>query len=198
MQEKRMLSPFSAEFWKQAAAEFHNVRTLAFTAVLMAASIVISSLFIPVGENLRIYFTFVVKGLMGMVAGPLLGLAAGAATDLLSFFIHPSGPFFIGYTISEMLGVFVFAMFLYRQKCNLWRLIVCRVINNYAVNVALGSCWSAILYGKGYFYYLAKSLVKNTLMLPIEVIILLVLFRLLMPEMAKMGLIPAQSWRKKQ
>ena len=39
----------------------------------------------------------------------------------------------------------------------------------YGSNVLLGSVWKAMLYGKGYLYYLTSGAVKNTIMLPIEV-----------------------------
>ena len=43
------------------------------------------------------------------------------------------------------------------------------LIINDGSNVLLGSVWKAMLYGKGYLYYLTSGAVKNTIMLPIEV-----------------------------
>ena len=48
------------------------------------------------------------------------------------------------------------------------RLIVTRLLINYGSNVLLGSVWKAMLYGKGYLYYLSTGMVKNTIMIPIE------------------------------
>ncbi|NCB34255.1 MAG: hypothetical protein EOM64_10360 [Erysipelotrichia bacterium] len=62
-------------------------------------------------------------------------------------------------------------------------------MTNYLINVLLGSCWSAMLYSKGYYYYFAKSLVKNTILLPFEVAALYALFKLLMPYLRKKKLI---------
>lgn len=44
-----------------------------------------------------------------------------------------------------------------------------RLLINYGSNVLLGSVWKAMLYGKGYLYYLSTGMVKNTIMIPIEV-----------------------------
>ena len=43
--------------------------------------------------------------------------------------------------------------------------------------VLLGSVWKAMLYGKGYLYYATTGLVKNTLMLPLEVFLTWVVLR---------------------
>ena len=58
---------------------------------------------------------------------------------------------------------------LYQRKPTIPRLIVTRLLINYGSNVLLGSVWKAMLYGKGYLYYLSTGMVKNTIMIPIEV-----------------------------
>ena len=59
-------------------------------------------------------------------------------------------------------------------------------------NVFLGSLWSAILYSKGYLYYLTSSAVKNILYLPLQILLLFLLFRALLPVLHKMGWLPRQ------
>ncbi len=68
-----------------------------------------------------------------------------------------------------MLSGLIYGVMLYRRKPTLPRIIVTRLIINYGSNVLLGSVWKAMLYGKGYLYYLTSGAVKNTIMLPIEV-----------------------------
>ncbi len=80
-----------------------------------------------------------------------------------------------------MAGALIFALFLYRTKSPSLRLALSRFLINLFVNVGLGSLWSYMLYSKGYLYYFAKSLVKNTLMLPIEIVLLALFFRMLIP-----------------
>lgn len=50
-----------------------------------------------------------------------------------------------------------------------------------------------MLYSKGYIYYAGKSLIKNTSMLPIEVILLYTIFRLVGPYLERRKLISKQS-----
>ena len=51
---------------------------------------------------------------------------------------------------------------------------------------------NAILYSKGYLYYLGSSAVKNTLYLPLQIILLFLLFRALLPVLYKMKWLPKQ------
>ena len=67
------------------------------------------------------------------------------------------------------------------------RLAVCKLCVNLLVNVLLGSVWSAMLMGNAYVYYLAKSIVKNTILLPVEIVMLTLLFGALMPMLKKYG-----------
>ncbi len=192
MPEKTYLSPLSPAFWIASVKEFKHLRTLVIAALLSAISIAMGGLFIPVSESLRVYFSFIPRAILGAVCGPVVGLVAGAVIDLTEFFLFPTGfSFFPGYTLNTMLGVFFYGLFLYRQKPNLPRLAGARICIAYLINVGLGSLWNAILLGKAFWFYAAKSLVKNTVMIPIEVIILLVLFKALEPILQRSGLMPS-------
>jgi ECF transporter S component (folate family) len=142
----------------------------------MAVSIVISNFFIPLGDNLKVFFTFLPKAVYCAIGGPLVGLAAGFAEDIIGYLIHPLGGYFFGYTLSSMLGCFIFGLFFYQTKISLPRIIIAKTVVNYFVNVALGCLWSSMMVGQAYMYYLTKSLIKNTILLPIEIIILSVAF----------------------
>ena len=72
------------------------------------------------------------------------------------------------------------------------RLVVVRLIINYGSNVLLGSVWKAMLYGKGYYYYFTTGLIKNTTMLPIEVLLMVLMFQLALPALARSGLLPKE------
>ena len=169
--QNQPLSLFSAAYWRAARAEFRNVRVLAFSGLVCAMAVVLQS--IPIfllGPSLKIYFSFLVVSLGCMCYGPLVGMMAGAVIDSVGFLISSFGePYFPGYLLTAILSGLLYGMMLYRCKPTLWRIILLRLIINYGSNVLLGSVWKAMLYGKGYFYYLTSGLVKNTVMLPIEV-----------------------------
>ena len=154
MQEAKM-SVFSPAYWRTARAEFRNVRVLAFAGLVCAMAIVLEGLPIYLlGPSLKIYFSFLVVGLGCMCYGPCVGMMAGAIIDSVGFLLSSYG------------------VLLYKRKPTLLRIIVVRLIINYGSNVLLGSVWKAMLYGKGYLYYLTSGAIKNTLMLPVEVFLM--------------------------
>lgn len=181
-------SVFSKNYWKQSAGELKRLRMLTFGALLCALSIAISGLYIVVGENLRVYFTFFITAVGCSVYGPVVGMLTAAVTDTLGFIMFPSGAYFPGYMLSEMAGALIYSLFLYRKKITVLRIYGAKLLVNYLVNVLLGCLWSKILYGQGYLYYLVKSLIKNTLLLPLEVISLSALFALVIPVFSRFGL----------
>ncbi|MGI6498319.1 MAG: folate family ECF transporter S component [Oscillospiraceae bacterium] len=190
--------PWQKGYWQEAAKALKSLRVLVFVAVLVGLEIILSMLVIPVGGNaLQIHFTFLVIGLSNLVGGPFMALLSGCAADLLSFFIFPPGaPFFPGYTLTAMLSAFIYALFLFRAPISVARIFLCKLVINVGVNVLLGSIWRTALYGKGYFFYVGTSLVKNTILLPVEVIILLLVFSLLLKPLAHTGLIPPQPTKQ--
>lgn len=169
-------NPLKADYWKSAAKEFHDLRTLTLVSLLLAVTVVISNFFVPLGDNLKVFFTFLPKAVYCTVGGPLVGMAAGFVGDIIGYMMHPDGGFFFGYTVSSMLGCFIYGLCFYRTKINLPRMIIAKTLINYLVNVTLGCLWSEMIYGKGYLYFFAKSIVKNTLLLPIEIILLVLMF----------------------
>ena len=192
-QVKPRLSPRSAAYWRAALAELHNLRSLVFAALIVALSIVISAFYSPVADNLRIYFKFLITAVGSAVYGPVMAALVGAAADTLGFFIHPSGGYFPGYLLSEVLGNVIFALLLYRRRITVLRLLLARALIDFGVNVALGSLWSAMLYSKGYVFYAGASLVKNSLLLVPEVLLLALLFSMLLPVLTRQNAVPPQE-----
>ena len=186
-------STFSPGYWKAACGELKNLRRLIFAALICALCVVVGSLFITVGDNLRIKFTFFFVAVGSAVYGPVAALLVGAVSDILGYVLFPSGAFFPGYTLSSMLGGLIYALLLYRKKITVLRIFCAKFLVNYLVNVLLGSLWSKIMFGKGYLYYMTTSLVKNTLLLPVEVILLAALFAMLLPVFSRMGLLPGHE-----
>ncbi len=189
-------SIFSKNYWVSACGELKRLRMLTFAALCCALSIVVGALYVVVGDNLRVYFTFFITAVGCAVYGPVAGMVVAVVTDTLNFLLFPSGPYFPGYMLGEMLAALIYGIFLYRKKITVLRLFSAKLLVNYIVNVLLGCLWSKMLYGQGYLYYLAKSLVKNTLLLPLEVICLAALFSMLIPVFSRFGLLP--SHEKKQ
>lgn len=187
-------SPLTPAYWADARAQLKNVRMLTLAGIITAASIVLESFPIYLlGTSLKIYFSFLVISLGCYVYGPVVGILVGFANDTLGFLISSFGePYFPGYLITAMLSGLIYGTLLYRQRITVLRLVVVRLVINYGSNVLLGSVWKAMLYGKGYYYYFTTGLVKNTTMLPIEVLLMVLMFQLALPALARSGLLPKE------
>ena len=174
------LSVFSAAYWQAARAELRNVRVLAFSGLVCAMAIVLESFPVYIlGPSLKIYFSFLVISLGCRCYGPVVGMMVGAIVDSLGFLLSGYGePYFPGYLLTAILSGLIYGVGLYRRPLRWWRVLAVRLAINYGSNVLLGSVWKAMLYGKGYYYYFTTGLVKNTTLLPVEVVLTLLVLGL--------------------
>lgn len=181
------LSVRSPLYWRGAAGEVKKLRTLAVSAIFLALSSAVASVFIPLPNNLRVYFTYGPKALCAAVIGPVSGLIFGLTGDLLGFVLHPTGGFFPGYTLTSMMGMFLYGLGLYRKKITVRRLALTKLLVNLVCNAGLNVLWSAILYQKAWIVYFTASLTKNLALWPVETAVLVLVFRLVGPLMERQG-----------
>lgn len=187
-------APVSAAYWRSALADFRRPRILAFAALMIAVCVALSYVpSIPIGDGgVRVTWGFLARSVCGLVGGPVTALVFGFAEDTVSFFLHPTGAYFPGYALTTMLGTMIYALFLYRARPTVVRVFLAKLATN-ALNVVLGSVWSAVLYSKGYLYYMTTSLVKNTVMLPVQTAMLCFLLAALLPVLNRMELVPGET-----
>ena len=184
--------PFTAGDWREALQSFRSVRTMIFSAVMIAVCIALSHFQIPLTETLSLSVTFLARALCSLVCGPLAVLVFAVAEDTLSFFLSSGGyPYFPGYVLTTMLGCFTYALCFYRARISWGRIILAKTLTNIQ-NVLLGALWSSILYSKGYWYYLTTSAIKNVLYLPLQIVLLALVLRYLLPVLYQQGLTPKQ------
>lgn len=193
MKNSNNISLLKSSYWIAAASELKKLRTLTFASIIIAFGLVVNSFSIPVSENLHISLTFLVFSLGSLIFGPVVGLFVGVVYDLLNFVMLPSSFFFPGYTLSTMLEFFIYGLFFYHKRITILKIFLAKFLVDYGIHVFLGSLWSKILFNKGYIYFFTKSIVKNTIMLPIEVIILVLLLQALQPILIRMRIIPKQN-----
>ena len=188
-------TPFSPAYWRDACRDMRLLRLLVFAALMIAMtralSLIPSS---PIGHT-KFSFGFLARALCSLVCGPVLGLVFGFAEDILGFILQPSGNFFFGYTLSTMAGVLVYALCFYRARITVWRIVLANLIVNVLVNAAMGSIWSSIFAGGGYWGLFTFSLSKNLLTILPKSFLLYILFQALLPILQRMGLIPPQLSR---
>lgn len=191
MTHVRYAHPFSAAYWRDAAAELRDLRKVVFAALMIALCIVLGyvpAVVLPYGG--RVTWGFLARALCGFVCGPVLGALFGFAEDILSFFLTGGGgyPFFFGYTLTTMLGVLIYGLCLYRADLTVRRVFLAKLLTN-AENVVLGALWMSILSGKAYLVTASASAVKNLVLLPVQTALLYGLLLLLLPPLKRSGLL---------
>ena len=195
--------PFSSRYWRDAAGELRDLRKLVFAALMIAMCIVLAQIpSVPLFGGARVTWGFLARSVCAWVCGPVLGLLFAFAEDNLSFFLTGGGgyPYFPGYTLTTMLGVFTYALFFYRAPLTVRRIFCAKLLTN-VQNVVLGALWMAILNSNGAFslatWYASASLsaVKNLIMLPVQTALLALLFAALLPALRRAGLVSRQTAR---
>ncbi len=186
-------TPFTPTYFRCALNSLKSTRILCITALLCAICALIDVFYLMIGGAfLRIYFSFIVAGLLCMIAGPFAAVPAGFLVDTLSFLFSGGDPagYFPGYALSSMLSFLIYALFFYRAHLSLSRIFIARLTVNVLINVILGSVWKHVLYGNAYIVYFISGAIKNIAMLPIEAALMLILYRRLVPILQKLHLIP--------
>lgn len=188
MQKTAFRTPFSREYWRSALLEMRDVRMLALAALLVAMRVALKSVMIPIADNLFISVGFLPNALGAMLCGPYLALMSGAASDILGWLLFPKGAFFPLFTVVEMLGSLLFALFLYGAKPTILRVALSKLSVNVICNILLTPIFLSMMYGKAIQVYLVTRIAKNLLLLPVEAALLYLLLRAVQPAIRSLNL----------
>lgn len=194
--ETLFVTPFHKEYWRLAVRELSDIRMLIIAALVIAIRVALNPYKIPIVPNLYIHLSFWINAAGAMIYGPVVGALTGAVSDTLSCLIFPSGqPYFFPFIFVEMLGSFVFALFLYRAKLSSARVILSRfavvVSCNFILNPLIMIPYYQIMYeNKAYtLYSLMLTVLKNLLTFPIEALILVIFLSAIVPALKPLGLV---------
>ena len=187
---KYFRTPFSAAYWEQAFSELKNTRALVFAALILALRIAMKPLKIPIAADVNITFGFIFNALGSMVYGPVVALLSGAVSDTLGYLIAPSGAYFFPFILLEMGGSLIFALFLYSTDITPVRLILAKFCVNMFINILLNEpimvlYYRDVLHLTTYQPFVLVRIVKNIVMLPIESVILMIVFRAAIPALGR-------------
>ncbi len=187
-------TPFSRAYWRDALADFKKVRTLVFSALMVAVCVALSYLrSVPIINNIRVTWEFLGRALCAMVCGPMNAIAFGVAEDTVSYFMNPDGGYNPFYILTTVLAMVTYALLLYRTRVTVRRIILAKVLTNLQ-NVFLGSLGTYLFYStKGYWVIVGGSAVKNAIMCPVQSIMLISLFGVMMPVLIRMGLLSTEA-----
>ena len=185
-------TPFSAAYWKDAAAELKDTKMLVVTALMIALRVALKPLAIPLGPQLSIQTAMLATALGAMIYGPVVAIPAAIISDTVGFMIYPTGDYFLPFVLTEIASTMFYALFLYRaEKVTPTRVMLSRFCICLFVNVIL----QQFIYAWWYVYIgnpeqaresilgimTVARIFKNLAMFPIESVVLTLFLRFLLP-----------------
>lgn len=158
------------------ARELKKVRAIVLTAMFIALKLVLDllNLRITLSQDLRITFGFLAMAMIGMLFGPVVGMIAGLAGDVLGYLVNQGGgAYFPGFAVTAVLGGLVWGICLYKTSFKWWKFLISKGIINIFLNIGLNTLWLYIMYGPSVLATFPLRVFKNTAILPIEVIMVI-------------------------
>lgn len=156
---------------KDSTKELKKIRSLCICAMLTAICVALGMFHLQLGSSLQLSFGFLAMGLIGAWFGPVPAALCGGLSDLISFFLFPTGSFFPGFTLSAIVGGFLYGIVMYQRQIRFWRVLVAFSLVGLIVNVLLNTLWVVILYGYGVWALLPVRVAKNLVTIPLNAII---------------------------
>lgn len=161
--------------WKQSFKELESIRCIAIVALLVALNVTLDLLNIRIWltPDLRFSVGFTLNASIAMLFGPVVGIMAGFLTDIMGYLVNPvGGGYFPGYTITAMMGGFIYGMFLYPKRPTKLRVLASKASINLFCNICLNTLWLSLTGGQAMMALLPARIIKNVVLLPFEAILL--------------------------
>lgn len=155
---------------REAFAEIRRLRSICGAGMLTALNIVLDQFSVMLTPTLRIGLGFLPAGVCGWAYGPVMAGLLCAVSDVLTFIIKPRGAFNPVWTLVAVIPGVIYGLVLYRRPVSLWRTALAKTLETVIVRWGLNPLCMALLLGEGgYWFYLSSRLVKNLLLLPLEI-----------------------------
>ncbi|MEA4971748.1 hypothetical protein SDC9_125279 [bioreactor metagenome] len=142
-------------------------KTLTGVAMLVALYTILSFFTLNISATAKIGFAYLALGVCGMMFGPIAGGIAGAAGDVLGYFVNPNGPFFPGFTISAFIMGFLFGIVLYKKPITIKRTMIAVLVVMVVCNTVLTPIWLNLMYGSSLIAL--PRIIRNILLYPVNV-----------------------------
>lgn len=160
-----------SELKTMAKTQLPKLDTLSMVTMglLMALQLVISRF--SIGNNfIKFSFTFLIVALLAKWFGPWWGMMTAAVVDVVGT-LMTGGPFFLGFTVSAILGSLIYALFLYKQPVSWGRITLASVIIAVVVNAFLNTLWVTIMYRTPFWSLLPLRVIKQLVVTPIQIVL---------------------------
>lgn len=161
-------------------------KKIILTAILLALLIILSRFLSIKTPIMKISFAFVPTMLCAVWLGPKWTILLNVLGDVIGATLFPTGPYFVGYTISTAIAGLIYGLLLYKKEGKeysdtnfLVRLIIATALVAVICNMGLNTLWSVITTGDAFLALLGQRVVKQLIMIPIHVVVIFFLEKVL-------------------
>ena len=155
-----------------------DTKDITTIGILMGVHLIVSN-FISINTPLiKISFGFITLSIIGIIYGPLVTGIAAAICDIIGAMLFPIGNFFFGFTITAFLVGCAYG-FLKSYPLIIFRIILVVTFICVGLNIGLNTYWLSIIMGKAYAVLLPARILKNLIMIPIQVAGILAISKIL-------------------
>ncbi|WP_223901956.1 folate family ECF transporter S component [Lactobacillus laiwuensis] len=148
-----------------------ELRDLVLLGIIVAMKIILSRF--TVGTTIvHVSLGFIGSVMLGYLFGPVWGSIGGGISDLVSSALFGNqGGFFLGFTLSAMIGPFIYGLVFYQKPVKVWRIILATLLVTFVVNIGLNTLWVHLLYGMDFRVVLIQRIPKEAITPWLEMII---------------------------
>ncbi len=161
-------------------------KKIILTALLLAMLIILSRFLSIKTPLLKISFAFIPTMLCAIWLGQKWAVLLNVLGDVIGATLFPTGPYFVGYTISTAITALIYGLLIYKKQANTYtekqfiiRVIISVILVTAISNIGLNTLWVSITTGKAFIVLLGTRIVKELVMIPIQIIVILFIERVL-------------------
>ena len=151
-------------------------KKIILSSILLALLIILSRILSIKTPIMKISFAFIPTMLCAIWLGPKWTVLINVLGDVIGAILFPTGPYFIGYTISTAIAAYIYGTLLYKKSENIYtdKQFIIRVINatilvSVIVNMGLNTLWTSITSGKAFIVLFSTRFIKQIIMIPIHI-----------------------------
>ena len=180
-----------------------STRILVTLSVLVALQVILTRFCSFNAWNVSIGFGFTALVIAGIFYGPAAGALVGGLGDFIGAVAFPRGPYFPGFTLTQILMGAVFGLLLYQKHSSeplfskdpasdassfsgkagpaslILRIVTAVLINQFVLSLLMNTLWISIIYGSSFTGLLATRALQAVVTAPVQMIIIYTLTNVL-------------------
>lgn len=157
-------------------------KKIILAGLLLAMTILLSRFLSIKTPIVTIGFSFVPAILCAIWLGPKWSILVAILADLIGATLFPFGSFFIGYTVTATVAAAIYGWMLFKKEDNTYtdkqfiiRMILAVILVTFIANIGLNTLWLSITTGKAFMVLMASRMIKELIMIPIKIILMIFL-----------------------